>query len=93
MSENQKQILTDINNIVVSLDEESQETIKRIAIRLLNIKLMEIMPKLQEDELEEMDVTEKLMLLKEYSLSDEEREKEKKEAIPLEEILKEEGLL
>lgn len=93
MSENQKQILIDINNIVLSLDEKSQETIKRIAIRLLDIKLMGVMPKLEENELNEMDVTEKLMLLQEYSLSDEERKKENEEVIPLEDILKEEGLL
>ena len=51
------------------------------------------MPDLQVEELEEMDVTEKLLLLKEYSLTDEQREKEREEAIPLEDILKEEGLL
>lgn len=51
------------------------------------------MPELQTDELEEMDVTEKLLLLNEYSLSDEERAKENNEAIPLEDILKEEGLI
>lgn len=93
MSENQKQILSDINNIVLSLDEESQEKMKKIAIRLLDIKLLEVMPKLTQSELEQLDSTEKILLLKEYSLSEEQREQEREEAIPLEEILKEEGLL
>ena len=37
--------------------------------------------------------TEKLMMIDLYSMSKEEREKEETEAIPLEDILKEEGLL
>lgn len=92
MSEHQKQLLIDINNISYSLGEECAEKIKRVAINLLDIKLMEIMPKLSLNELEELDTTEKLMLLREYTLSEEERKKEKEEAIPLEEILEEEGL-
>ena len=42
--------------------------------------------------LENMDTTEKLMLIDYYSKSEEERQKEREEAIPFEEILKEEGL-
>ncbi len=92
MSENQKQLLIDINNISYSLDEECAEKIMRVAKNLLDIKLMEVMPKLSLSELEELDTTEKLMLLREFSLSEEERQRERDEAIPLEEILKEEGL-
>lgn len=93
MSEEFKQTLIDINNISYHLSIEEAKRIEKIAEKLLDIKLLETMPDLQIEELEEMDVTEKLLLLKEYSLSDEQRKKEREEAIPLEEILKEEGLL
>ncbi len=93
MSEEFKQTLIDINNISYHLSIEEAKRIEKIAEKMLEINLLEVMPNLQIDELEEMDVTEKLMLFKEYSLSDEQRKKEKEEAIPLEEILKEEGLL
>ena len=92
MSEIQKQNIIDINNIIFNLDEESQEKLKKIAISLLDMKLIEVMPKLPLSELEKLDTTEKLMLLREYSLSEEEREKERDEAIPFEEVLKEAGL-
>lgn len=90
MSEIQKQNIIDINNIIFNLDEESQEKLKKIAISLLDKKLIEVMPKLPLSELEELDTTEKIMLLREYSLSEEEREKE--ETIPFEDVLKEVGL-
>lgn len=92
MSENQKQLLIDINNISYSLDEECAQKIKKVAISLLDIKLIEVMPKLALSELEELDTTEKLMLLREFSLTEEQRKKENEEAIPFEQILKEEGL-
>ena len=93
MSEEFKQTLIDINNISYHLTIEEAKRIEKIAEKLLDVKLLETMPDLQVEELEEMDVTEKLMLLKEYSLTDEQRKKEREEAIPLEKILKEEGLL
>ena len=93
MSEDFKQTLVDINNISYHLRIEEAKRIEKIAEKFLDIKLLETMPELQTDELEEMDVTEKLLLLNEYSLSDEERAKENNEAIPLEDILKEEGLI
>lgn len=93
MSEEFKQTLVDINNISYHLSIEEVKRIEKIAEKFLDIKLLETMPELQTDELEEMDVTEKLLLLNEYSLSDEERAKENNEAIPLEDILKEEGLI
>lgn len=92
MSETQKQLLIDINNISYSLGEEYAKKIKKVAMSLLDVKLMEVMPKLELSELEELDTTEKLMLLREYSLSEEERKKERKEAIPFEEALKEAGI-
>lgn len=93
MSEEFKQTLVDINNISYHLSIEEAKRIEKIAEKFLDIKLLETMPELQADELEGMDVTEKLLLLNEYSLSDEERAKENNEAIPLEDILKEEGLI
>lgn len=93
MSEEFKQTLIDINNISYHLSIEEAKRIEKVAEKMLDIKLLETMPHLQTEELEELDVTEKLMLLKEYSLTEEQRTKEREEAIPLEEILKEEGLL
>lgn len=93
MSEEFKQTLIDINNISYHLSIEEARRIEKIAEKLLDVKLLETMPNLQVEELEEMDVTEKILLIKEYSLTDEQRKKEREEAIPLEDILKEEGLL
>ena len=62
MSENQKQLLIDINNISYSLGKEYAEKIKRVATSLLDARLLEVMPKLALSELEELDTTEKLML-------------------------------
>lgn len=93
MSEEFKQTLIDINNISYHLSIEEAKRIEKVAEKLLDVKLLETMPDLQVEELEEMDVTEKLLLLKEYSLTEEQRKKEMEETIPLEDILKEEGLL
>lgn len=92
MSEEFKQTLIDIHNISYHLSIEEAKRIEKIAEKLLDIKLLEAMPNLQVKELEELDVTEKILLLREYSLTDEQRQKEREEAIPLEDILKEEGL-
>ena len=88
MSDEFKQTLIDISNISYNLSIEDVKRIEKMAEKLLDIKLLELLPKLKLEELEEMDVTEKLMLFKEYSLTDEERKKEREEAIPLEEILR-----
>lgn len=93
MSEEFKQTLIDINNISYHLSLEDAKRLEKIAEKLLDIKLLEAMPNLKPEELEELDVTEKLLLLKEYSLPEEQRKKEAKEAIPLNEILEEEGLI
>lgn len=93
MSEEFKQTLIDIRNISYHLSIEEAKRIEKIAEKLLDVKLLETMPDLRVEELEELDVTEKLLLLNEYSLTEEQRKKEREEAIPLEDILKEEGLL
>jgi len=93
MSEEFKQTLIDIHNISYHLSIEEAKRIEKIAEKLLDVKLLETMKELSVEELEELDVTEKILLLREYSLTEEERQKEREEAIPLEDILKEEGLL
>ena len=92
MSESQRQTLMDIASIAYNLDEESQAKMKKVAISLLDMRLIEVMPNLALSELEELDPTEKLMLLREFSMTDEQRKKEKEEAISFEEALKEAGL-
>ena len=92
MSENQKQLLIDINNISYSLTEEDAKKIEKVAVNLLDIRLLEILPQLELSVLEELDTTEKHMLLREYSKSEEQRKKEAEEAIPFEECLKKAGL-
>ena len=93
MSEEFKQTLIDIHNISYHLSIDEAKRIEKIAEKLLDVKLLETMKELPLEELEELDVTEKILLLREYSLTEEERQKEREEAIPLEDILKEEGLL
>ena len=52
-------------------------------------EILKINPK---TEFDDMDITEKLMLLSYISKSEDEKKKDEEEALPLEEILKEEGL-
>ena len=89
MSENQKQNIIDITNISNVLTLKETETLKKFAEKLLDIKLLMLVP---DAILENMDTTEKLMLINYYSKSEEERQKDEKEAIPLEECLKKAGL-
>ncbi len=89
MSEQQKQNITDIHNIACILSLEQQKVIKELEEKMLDEKLLALAPDVI---LENMDITEKLMLIRELSLTEEERKKEKEEAIPLEIVLKEEGL-
>lgn len=89
MSEQQKQNIIDIHNMACVLNQNELETIKELEEKMIDEKLLELAP---DAILENMDITEKLMLIRELSLTEEERKKEKAEAIPLETILKEEGL-
>lgn len=57
--------------------------------KIIDERLLELAP---DAILENMDITEKLMLIKELSLTEEQRNKEKEEAIPFEQALKESGL-
>lgn len=89
MSEQQKQNIIDIHNMACVLNQNQLEKIKELEEKMIDEKLLELAP---DAILENMDITEKLMLIRELSLTEEERKKEKEEAIPLEIILKEEGL-
>lgn len=89
MSEQQKQNIVDIHNIACILSLEQQNAVKKLEEKMLDEKILALAP---DAILENMDVTEKVMLIRELSLTEEERAKEKEEAIPLEIILKEEGL-
>ena len=90
MSENQKQNIIDVHNIMCKLNSIEAKVIKELAEKIIDVKLLALVP---DAILENMDVTEKLMMIDLYSMSNGEREKEETEAIPLEDILKEEGLL
>ena len=89
MSESQKQNIIDVNNIMYKLNNIEITTIKELAQKMIDAKLLALVPHVI---LENMDVTEKLMMIDLYSMSEEERRKAAEEAIPLEDILKEEGL-
>ena len=89
MSEIQKQNIIDINNIMYKLNDIEGNVIKELAEKMIDAKLLALVP---DAILENMDITEKLMMIDLYSKSKEEREKDEQEAIPLDEILKEEGL-
>ena len=89
MGENQKQNIIDVHNIMCKLNNAESEVIKELAEKMIDVKLLTLVP---DAILENMDVSEKLMMIDLYSMSKEEREREEAEAIPLDEILKEEGL-
>ena len=89
MSEQKKQNIIDIHNIACILTLEQQNIIKELEEKMLDEKLLSLAP---DAILENMDITEKIMLIRELSLTEKERKKEVEEAIPLEIILKEEGL-
>ena len=57
--------------------------------KIIDAKLLTIAP---DAILENMDITEKLMLIRELSLTEEQRKKEKEEAISIEQALEEAGL-
>ena len=89
MSEVQKQSILNINEILYKLNENEISVASSFFDNLLNMKVLALVP---DAILDNMDTTEKLMLIEYYSKSEEERKKDEEEAIPLDEILKEEGL-
>lgn len=89
MSENQKQLMTDITNMIPYVNIKFVQGIKSLFETEIEQEILKINP---ETEFEDMDITEKLMLLSYISKSEEEKKKDEEEAIPLEECLKEAGL-
>ena len=85
MSENLKQNIIDVQNIMYKLTDKEADTIKELAEKMIDVKVLTLVP---DAILENMDVTEKLMLIEYYSKSEEERKKDKNEAISFEEALK-----
>lgn len=89
MSEIQKQNITNINEILYKLSENEIIIANSFFENLINMKVLALVP---DAIIENMDTTEKLMLIEYYSKSEAEREKDEKEAIPFEECLKKAGL-
>ncbi len=89
MSENQKQLMTDITNMIPYVNVKFVQGIKSLFETEIEQEILKINP---ETEFDDMDITEKLMLLSYISKSEEEKKKDEEEAIPLEECLKEAGL-
>lgn len=89
MSENQKQQIIDVTNIMFMLDTNELMAITGYAEKIIDLKLLSLVP---DAILENMDITEKLMMIREFSKTEEQRKKEREEAIAFEEALKEAGL-
>ena len=89
LSETQKQNIIDVANIMRKLSNIEVKTIKQLAEKMIDAKLLSLAP---DAILENMDVTEKLMLIDELTLTEEQRQKEKEEAISFEQALEEAGL-
>lgn len=89
MSEMQKQNIIDIANIMRKLTNIEVTVIKELVEKMIDVKLLTLAP---DAILENMDITEKLMLIDELSLTEEQRKQEKEEAISFEQALKEAGL-
>lgn len=89
LSETQKQNIIDVANIMRKLSNIEVKTIKELAEKMIDAKLLSLAP---DAILENMDVTEKLMLIDELTLTEEQRQKEKEEAISFEQALEEAGL-
>ena len=89
MSEIQKQLMIDITSMMPFVNVKFVQGIKSLFEAEIEQEIMKINP---ETEFDDMDITEKLMLLSYISKSEEEKKRDEEEAIPFEEILKEEGL-
>lgn len=85
MGKEQRQNILDVQSIMSKLNNIESYAIKQLAENMIDIKLLALVP---DAILENMDITEKLMLIDLYS----KKIKEKSETIPLDDILKEEEL-
>lgn len=89
MSENQKQNIIDITSMLPFVSSKFVKSIKDLFETEIEQEILKLNPDVEFDD---MDITEKLMLLEYISKSEEEKQKDEEEAIPLEECLKKAGL-
>ena len=89
MNNEQIQVINDVIKMTPKLTIECLNSIKVLMEKAIDLELLRIEPNVI---LENMDVTEKVAYLEYLSEDKETREKEEKEAISFENILREEGL-
>lgn len=89
MSEAQIQAIKDVIKMTPRLNLDCLNSIKTLMEKAIDAELLSIEPTII---LDNMDITEKVMYLDYLMESKETREKELKDAVPFEEILKREGL-
>lgn len=89
MSEAQLQAIKDVIKMTPRLNIECLNSIKILMEKAIESELLKLEPTVI---LENMDITEKVMYLDYLTEKDETKKEENKNAIPLEEILKREGL-
>lgn len=89
MSEAQLQAIKDVIKMTPRLNIECLNSIKILMEKVIESELLKLEPTVI---LENMDITEKVMYLDYLTEKDETKKEENKNAIPLEEILKREGL-
>lgn len=80
MSETQKQLITDITSMMPFVNIKFVQGIKSLFEIEIEQEILKINP---ETEFDDMDITEKLMLLSYISKSEEEKKKDEEETIPL----------
>lgn len=89
MSETQLQAIKDVIKMTPKLNMECLNSIKVLMEKAIDAELLRLEPTVI---LKNMDITEKVMYLDYLTESDETKQKEDKESVSLEEILKREGL-
>lgn len=89
MSDIQIQTIKDVINMTPRVSLEFLNSIKALMEKEIDAELLKLEPSVI---LENMDITEKIMYLDYLRESKETKEKELKNAIPFEEVLKREGL-
>lgn len=89
MSETQLQAIKDVIKMAPKLNEDSLLSIKNIMEKIIDNQLLKIDASVN---LENMDITEKIMYLDYLTESKEKRETELSNSLTFEEILKREGL-
>lgn len=89
MSETQLQAIKDVIKMTPKLNMECLNSIRVLMEKAIDAELLRLEPTVI---LKNMDITEKVMYLDYLTESDETKQKEDKESVSLEEILKREGL-